>query len=492
MKIHPSATRGALAAALFAASGASAQSDEQLPGFNLERLETNMGRGTLLVGNGELMVPGGYSVSLLGHYQRMPLSLSDGEQDLQVVRDRATALLSGSYSVLSWLEVGAQVPFVLWQQGDDPTQVGLSQLSAQGIGTPVLQVRLGLLSRRQRKPVDLAADLGVGLPFGSETALAGDSGPRFHARMVAGTRLGWLNSSLEAGVLFRPAIQLATPDGGVKPGAVSEVRLAAGLATVGEGLRGELGLRATLSPQVSMDLLAGVRFPMLIGLDAFVLGGPGLGGAPGAPRFRMLAGVSFSSEPPPRLSYLDEHADRELQLALAVPEPTQKDDRIKPVSTWELNSLSRGEAQGSAGTGEQAEPVKPYEPGPGERVALRGDVYFGQGAGELQGVVPLLDQVVLRLAELPKGGTVIIEGHADTEGTDTSNRVVSLRRALAVRRYLIDQGVLGTQIRIRGFGADWPVSATPATEQERQLNRRASVLVVTPTEAPATAGTPVP
>ncbi|HZI11577.1 MAG TPA: OmpA family protein, partial [Myxococcus sp.] len=224
----------------------------------------------------------------------------------------------------------------------------------------------------------------------------------------------------------------------------------------------------------------------------FVLGGPGLGGAPGAPRFRMLAGVSFSSEPPPRLSYLDEHADRELQLALAVPEPTQKDDRIKPVSTWELNSLSRGEAQGSAGTGEQAEPVKPYEPGPGERVALRGDVYFGQGAGELQGVVPLLDQVVLRLAELPKGGTVIIEGHADTEGTDTSNRVVSLRRALAVRRYLIDHGVLGTQIRIRGFGADWPVSATPATEQERQLNRRASVLVVTPTEAPATAGTPVP
>ncbi len=491
MKIHPSATRGALAAALFAASGASAQSDEQLPGFNLERLETNMGRGTLLVGNGELMVPGGYNISLLGHYQRMPLSLSDGEQDLQVVRDRATALLSGSYSVLSWLEVGAQVPFVLWQQGDDPTQVGLSQLSAQGIGTPVLQVRLGLLSRRQRKPVDLAADLGVGLPFGSETALAGDTGPRFHARMVAGTSLGALNSSLEAGVLFRPAIRLATPDGAAKPGAVSEVRLAAALSTTGEGLRGEMGLRATLSPQVSMDLLAGVRFPMLIGLDAFILGGPGLGGAPGAPRFRMLAGVSFTSEPPPRLSYLDEHADRELQLQLATPAPEQKDDRVRAVSTWELNSLTRGEA-GSAGPGAQAEPVKPYEPGPGERVALRGDVYFAQGSGELQGVVALLDQVVLRLAELPKGGTVIIEGHADTEGTGTSNRVISYQRALAVRRYLIDQGVLGTQIRLRGFGADWPISANPATEQERQLNRRASVLVVTPSETPATAGAPVP
>ena len=105
--------------------------------------------------------------------------------------------------------------------------------------------------------------------------------------------------------------------------------------------------------------------------------------------------------------------------------------------------------------------------------------------------MPLLDQVVLRLLEQTKGDTIIIEGHADTEGTDTSNMIVSLQRAQAVRRYLIDQGIPGTQVRIRGFGSNWPVSARATTEQERQLNRRAEVLVISQ-EAPLTTQSPTP
>ncbi|WP_224249585.1 OmpA family protein [Hyalangium gracile] len=469
-----------MAAALLVCSLAAAQSsDEQLPGFDLERLETNVGRGTTLVGNGELMVPGGLNVSLLGHYQRLPLVLNDGEGDLQVVRNRATALLSAGYGVLPWLEVSAQLPFVLWQQGDDPALVGLGQLAAQGLGTPVLQARLGLLSRRQRQPVDLSADLGVGLPFGNGSALAGDDGPRFHARMTVGTSLGWVAPSLEAGVLFRPSILLATSAGAAKQGANSEIRLGAALATTGKGLRGELGLRATLSPQVSMDLLGGVRFPLPAGLDAFLMGGPGLGGALGAPRFRMLAGVSFRSEPPPKLSFMDATADRELQLALATPTRQQEEERVRPVSTWELNSLSRGDPLENAEQQGKKEPLRPYQPTPQEKVVLRGVIAFSQGSAELPGVVPLLDQAVLQLSELHRGGTVIIEGHADTEGTDTSDMFMSLRRAQAVRRYLVNQGIPATQVRIRGFGAEWPLSARPATEEERQLNRRAEVIVLT-------------
>lgn len=477
-----------MAATLLACSVASAQSTNPLSGFNLERLETNVGRGTVLVGNGELMVPGGLSVSLLGHYQRQPLSLNYGKQDLQVVRDRATAMLSASYGVLPWLEFGAQLPFVLWQQGDDPSQIGLPRLSAQGLGMPVLQARLGLLSRRHRQPVDLSADLGVGLPVGSGEALAGDSGPRFQARMVVGTTLGWVQPSLEAGVLFRPTIQLATRAGEAKPGASAEIHLGAALATLGKGLRGELGVRATLSPDasssVSMDLLGGIRFPLLVGLDAFLLGGPGLGPALGTPRFRVLAGVAFRSEPPPKLSFIDEQADREFQLALAAPTaPTPEDNGTRPTSTWELNSLSRGENQ--AGDGTSQERPRPYQPAPKENV-LRGELHFAQGSAELPGVVPLLDQAVLRLMEQTKGGTILVEGHADTENTDTSNMLMSLRRAQAVRRYLIDQGVPATRIRIRGFGSDWPVSAKPATEQERQLNRRVEVLVLTEPATPVT------
>ncbi|PTL85377.1 OmpA family protein [Vitiosangium sp. GDMCC 1.1324] len=491
MRLPSSAISAAMAATLLACAAASAQSTEQLPGFDLERLETNVGRGTLLVGNGELMAPGGLSVTLLGHYQRMPLVLSDGERDLRVVQDRATALLAASYGVLPWLELSAQVPFVLWQQGDDPGEAGLAQLAAQGLGTPVLQARLGLLSRRYRQPVDLSADLGVGLPVGTGTALAGDAGPRFHARLVVGTTLGWLQPSLEAGVLFRPSILLDTAEAAAKPGASSEVRLGAALATTGQGLRGELGLRATLAPQVSMELLGGVRFPLLVGLDAFVLGGPGVGGAPGTPRFRVLAGVAFRSEPPPKLSFIDQNADHELQLSLATPKPPPEDNRIRPVGTWELNSLTRDDTSGASGeSGAPQEAPRPYQPGPQERLVLRGEIHFAQGSSELPGVVPLLDQAVLRLSEQTRGGTIIVEGHADSEGTDSSNMIMSLRRAQAVRRYLIDQGVPATRVRIRGFGSNWPVSARPATEQERQLNRRAEVLVLTEVPAPTTPAAP--
>lgn len=490
MRLH-SSTRGAVAAALLGCSLASAQTTEQLPGFDLERLDTNVGRGTLLVGNGELMVPGGMSVSLLGHYQHLSLVLSDGVQELQVVRSRATSLLSASYGVLPWLELSAQVPFVLWQAGDDPSAVGLTQLSAQGIGTPTLQARLGLLSRSYRQPIDLSADLGAGFPVGTLTALAGDAGPRFHGRLVAGTTVGWLHSSLEAGVLFRPAILLDTAEAKAEKGASAEVRLGAGLATVGTGLRGELGLRATVSPRVSLELLGGVRFPLLVGLDAFVMGGPGVGGAVGTPRFRVLAGVSFRSEPPPKLSYIDENKDREFQLTLATPPAAVQEDRVRPTSNWELNSLTRDDSAGSS-EGSTREALRPYQPGPQERLVLRGEVPFGRGSSELPGVVPLLDQVALRLSELTKGGTIIIEGHADTEGSDTSNMIISLRRAQAIRRYLIDQGIPGTRVRIRGFGSDWPVSSKPATEQERQLNRRAEVLVLTESPPPVTTQAPTP
>jgi len=52
MSLPSSATRSAIAATLLGCSLAFAQGGDSLPGFELERLETNTGRGTLLVGNG--------------------------------------------------------------------------------------------------------------------------------------------------------------------------------------------------------------------------------------------------------------------------------------------------------------------------------------------------------------------------------------------------------------------------------------------------------
>ncbi|MET0404932.1 MAG: OmpA family protein, partial [Cystobacter sp.] len=473
--------RIATAAALLGCAPALANSGDGLPSFDLERLETNIGRGTLLVGNGELLVPKGLSVSLMAHYQHLPLVVSNGASDLEIVQNRVTSLLSASYGLLPWLELGAQVPVVLFQNGVDPGKVGLSELTAQGLGTPVLQARLGILSRRRRQPLDLAADLGIGLPFGTGTALAGDDGPRYHARMTAGLVLGWIQTSLEAGVLFRPNILLPTVDSPTqnRKGASPEMRLGAALSTTGKTVKGELGWRATFSStntsmQTSMEVLGGIRFPLVYGLEAFVIGGPGFGRAQGTPRYRVLTGISFRSEPPPKISFLDERADQELQLVLATPSSESGETPVRPAAAWELNALSRGAAQTPDGA--FLAPPRPHQPSAQEKILLRGELHFARGSATLPGVVPLLDQAVLRMSEQTHTGRIIIEGHSDNDSADS---FMAVRRAQAIRRYLIDQGIPATQMRIQGFGSDWPVSAQPATEQERQLNRRAEVLVIT-------------
>jgi outer membrane protein OmpA-like peptidoglycan-associated protein len=75
------------------------------------------------------------------------------------------------------------------------------------------------------------------------------------------------------------------------------------------------------------------------------------------------------------------------------------------------------------------------------------------------------------------GYTVVVcEGHTDSRGTDEYNQALSLRRASAVREYLIAGGIAGSAITIEGFGESRPV-ATNDTDDGRQQNRRVELRV---------------
>jgi len=67
-----------------------------------------------------------------------------------------------------------------------------------------------------------------------------------------------------------------------------------------------------------------------------------------------------------------------------------------------------------------------------------------------------------------------IEGHTDSAGSDDYNLFLSQRRADAVRGYLIDGGVLASQVFARGFGESNP-KASNDTPEGRQLNRRVEI-----------------
>jgi len=69
------------------------------------------------------------------------------------------------------------------------------------------------------------------------------------------------------------------------------------------------------------------------------------------------------------------------------------------------------------------------------------------------------------------GARVVLEGHADERGTREYNMALGERRAKAVQRYLVLQGVSPAQLELVSYGEERPV-ATGNDEQSWAQNRR--------------------
>jgi OOP family OmpA-OmpF porin len=86
-----------------------------------------------------------------------------------------------------------------------------------------------------------------------------------------------------------------------------------------------------------------------------------------------------------------------------------------------------------------------------------------------------LNEAIRIIKEL--GSTVVVcEGHTDNRGTEAYNQDLSLRRAHAVRDYLIAGGIPASAITVEGFGESRPV-ATNDNDDGRQQNRRVELRV---------------
>jgi outer membrane protein OmpA-like peptidoglycan-associated protein len=116
------------------------------------------------------------------------------------------------------------------------------------------------------------------------------------------------------------------------------------------------------------------------------------------------------------------------------------------------------------------------EPVVKKRLVLRG-VRFDFDSAELRpDSLPILDEAVLLLGD-NRDILVVTEGHTDSRGTDAYNQALSVRRAEAVYRYLVNRGIAPERLTIRGFGETQPV-ASNETEMGRAQNRRVELRVV--------------
>jgi outer membrane protein OmpA-like peptidoglycan-associated protein len=69
-----------------------------------------------------------------------------------------------------------------------------------------------------------------------------------------------------------------------------------------------------------------------------------------------------------------------------------------------------------------------------------------------------------------------VEGHTDSTGSVATNNELSLKRAMTVRDYLIEQGVPASSIDVAGLGFSAPIGDN-STAEGRARNRRVEIVV---------------
>lgn len=87
-----------------------------------------------------------------------------------------------------------------------------------------------------------------------------------------------------------------------------------------------------------------------------------------------------------------------------------------------------------------------------------------------------LSGVAQILVEYPDT-SLVIDGHTDSTGSDTTNQVLSERRAESVRSYLVSQGVAAGRAIARGNGERYPL-CTNSTAEGRACNRRVEIQIL--------------
>lgn len=78
---------------------------------------------------------------------------------------------------------------------------------------------------------------------------------------------------------------------------------------------------------------------------------------------------------------------------------------------------------------------------------------------------------VVEILEKNPGMSIDLNGHCDNVGTAEYNMDLSMRRALAVKNYLVGKGIAAGRLATKGFGFTKPI-ALNGTDEGRAMNRR--------------------
>jgi outer membrane protein OmpA-like peptidoglycan-associated protein len=113
----------------------------------------------------------------------------------------------------------------------------------------------------------------------------------------------------------------------------------------------------------------------------------------------------------------------------------------------------------------------------GTVITLPGGVLFPSGGSNLSPSARIaLGQVAEALTQQPIESKIVVEGHTDDRGSDTSNQQLSQARADAVRSFLLENGLAADRVEAVGKGESEPIASND-TAEGRATNRRVDLVV---------------
>ena len=140
------------------------------------------------------------------------------------------------------------------------------------------------------------------------------------------------------------------------------------------------------------------------------------------------------------------------------------------------SKLSMTDAQQKAE--ELARQLAELQARPTERGMLltMGDVLFDYNKADVKaGGMRIISKLAAFLDKYPER-KIQIEGHTDSTGSEAYNQQLSERRAEAVKRALMYEGIKGDRMTTVGYGEAFPI-ASNANSSGRQQNRRVEIII---------------
>lgn len=361
-----------------------------------------------------------------------------------IVGNRVGLTVGGYYVVAPRLAIGADVPFVLYQDG------------SEGIGDLRLRSKLQLLDQEENE-VELA--VGADWTFPTATAdYAGESDMSFAPYLVLSRWVRSWEASINVG--YRTRADYSLVDLNVDDEVFARVGLAYGWETSEVGITYSM---ATPAGAVFDDynrnyaeLALGYTNHFGPGQSGFVAIGTGTHEGYGAPDWRVFAGLRYTFEadhPMPKCGPLG-----------GTNCPPQEPQKVTVEVTEEP----------------VPEPESEPEPVSATTYILQNIIYFRFDESR---ILPEyhwhLDHLANVAVTYPDQVLMVITvGHTDSKGSEEYNEELGKRRFEAVRDYLVNKGVSPDRISGESAGELLPLRDN-STVEGRAANRRVEVWLLT-------------